>query len=160
MTIAPNTVVSFHYRLSQTDGPELENSQPGEPMAYLHGHGAMLPAVEQALEGHAAGEQVSLTLPPEQAYGLRREGSQQRIPVKHVLFKGKLAPGIAVKINTSNGPRDVQVIKVGRYTVDVDTNHPFAGMTLCFEIDIVAVRPASPEELSHGHVHGPGGHHH
>lgn len=160
MTIAPDTVVFFHYRLSQADGPELENSQPGEPMAYLHGHNAMLPAVESALEGKAAGEEVQVNLPPEQAYGLRREGSQQRIPIKHVITKGRLQPGAAIKINTNNGPRDVIVIKVGRFTVDVDTNHPFAGLTLTFDIQILDVRPASAEELSHGHVHGPGGHHH
>ncbi len=160
MQIATDTVVHFHYRLSQADGPELENSQPGEPMAYLHGHGAMLPAVEQALAGRTAGEQVSITLPPERAYGLRREGSQQRVPIKHLLFKGKPRPGMAVKINTSNGPRDVVIIKVGRFTVDVDTNHPFAGMSLTFDIDILDVREATAEERSHGHVHGPGGHQH
>ncbi len=160
MTIAPDTVVQFHYRLSQADGPELENSQPGEPMAYLHGHGAMLPAVEQALVGKSAGEHVSITLPPEQAYGLRREGAEQRVPIKHLLYKGKLRPGMAVKVSTQHGPRDVLVVKVGRFTADVDTNHPFAGMTLTFDIDIVAVREASAEEISHGHVHGPGGHHH
>lgn len=160
MTIEPDTVVQFHYRLQQADGPELESSHGGEPMAYLHGHGGMLPAVEKALAGHAEGDHVSLTLPPEQAYGLRRENAQQRVPIKHLATKTRPRPGMAVKIKTPQGPRDVQVVKVGRYTVDVDTNHPFAGMTLQFELDIVALRKATDEERAHGHAHGPGGHQH
>ncbi len=160
MSIGPDCVVTFHYRLSQVDGAELETSQQGEPLAYLHGHGNILPALEQAMAGHEPGDRFSVTLPPEQAYGQRRENAQQRVPIKHLQFKGKLRAGMAVKINTDHGARDVRIVKLGRFTADVDTNHPFAGMSLSFEVEILGVRAASAEEVAHRHVHGPGGHQH
>lgn len=160
MEISRDTVVTFHYTLSEVDGAELEASDRTEPMAYLHGHGNIMPALEDAMAGRHPGDTFSTTLPPERAYGLRRDDAEQRVPIKHVLSKGKLRPGMAVKINTADGPRDVRVLKVGRFNVDVDTNHPLAGLSLTFNIEIVDVREATPEELQHRHVHGPGGHQH
>lgn len=93
------------------------------------------------------------------AYGERREGLSQRIPKKH-FGTVKLEPGMQVVLNTNFGPRAVTVEKVGMTAVDVDLNHPMAGKDLHFDIEIVEVRDASPEELEHGHVHGDGGHHH
>ena len=80
--------------------------------------------------------------------------------MKHLSFKGKLRPGMVVQLSTDDGMRAVTVIKAGRHSADIDTNHPLAGQTLTFDIEIVDVRDASPEELTHGHAHGPGGHHH
>ena len=80
--------------------------------------------------------------------------------MKHLLFKGKLRPGMTAQLNTRDGRLPVTVVKVGRHTADVDTNHPLAGQTLTFDIEIMDVRAATAEETAHGHVHGPGGHHH
>ncbi len=160
MLIEADKVVSFHYRLSQIEGEELETSRSGDAMAYLHGHGNLLPALEKALQGRAAGDVFSVDIAADQAYGPRRESAQQRVPIKHLIYSGKLRKGMAVKINTEQGPHDVRIAKLGRFTADVDTNHPFAGMDLCFEVEILDVRDASADEISHGHAHGPGGHQH
>ena len=161
--IEKDKVVSFHYRLTDSEGKLLEESHGGDALAYLHGHNNMLTGLEQALEGKKAGESFSITLPPEQAYGLRQENAVQRVPIKHVVKasrRSKYQPGDVVQINTSQGHRDVIVVKAGLKNIDVDTNHPFAGKTLTFAVDIVAVRDATEDEIAHGHAHGVGGHHH
>lgn len=160
MQISTDKVVSFHYRLSEAGGEPFENSHDSHPVLYLHGHRGMLPGLEEALEGKQAGDNLSVTLSPEKAYGKRREGAQQRVARKHVLTKGKLKPGMVVQIRTDHGPQEATVIKMGLKNVDVDSNHPLAGKTLTFEVDIVDVRDATAEELAHGHAHGVGGHQH
>jgi len=161
--IKADSVVTFHYRVSDADGALLEESYGGDPLAYLHGHNGMLPALESALEGKSVGDEFEVTLDPEQAYGQRREDSVQRISPKHVVpasRKSKYTPGMLIQVNTAEGPRDVIVVKAGLKTLDVDTNHPFAGKTLTFAVKIETVREATEEELAHGHAHGVGGHHH
>lgn len=160
MQIDQDKVVSFHYTLSMVGGEQLESSEKTEPMTYLHGHGNILKALEYAMGGKQAGDTFQMTLAPAEAYGERHEGAEQRVPIKHLMYSGKLRPGMTVKLNTDNGPRDVRVIKVGKFNVDVDTNHPLAGLSLSFDIDIVDVRSATAEEIAHRHVHGEGGHHH
>lgn len=164
MQIGADSVVSFHYRLSETNGELLETSYDSEPNLYLHGHQGLLPAMEEALTGKQAGDKFTLELTPEQAYGLRKEGAVQRIPIKHLLdhakLKNKIKPGMKVTVNTEHGPWDAVVLKAGKFNVDIDSNHPLAGKELTFEIEIIDVRAATPEELAHGHAHGVGGHHH
>ncbi len=160
MQIEKDKVVYFHYTLSDDKGEAFETSNGSHPMTYLHGHGNILPALESEMAGKQAGDQFQVTLTPEQGYGQRNENAQQRIPIKHLMQKTKLRPGMAVKVNTEHGPRDVVIVKVGKFNVDVDTNHPLAGKTITFDIAIEDVRDAEAEELAHGHVHGVGGHHH
>lgn len=160
MNISKHTVASFHYTLRDGDGQELESSRDDQPTAYLHGASNIIPGLEAALEGKAPGDHVEVALSAEEAYGQRREGAVQRVPVKHLIYRGKLRAGATVQMNTQRGAIPVTVIKVGRHTAEVDTNHPLAGQNLSFEIDIVQVRPASSEEISHGHAHGVGGHQH
>lgn len=164
MKVGANTVVSFHYRLSETEGEELENSHAGQPSLVLVGQDNLLPALEQAFLGREAGEQFTVTLTPDQAYGPRKEGAVQRIPIKHLhnhqALKNRLKPGMKVVVNTEHGPWDAVVIKAGKFNVDIDSNHPYAGKTLLFEIVILDVRAAAPDELAHGHAHGVGGHQH
>ena len=160
MHIEKNKVVSFHYTLSMVGGEQLESSAKTEPMTYLHGHGNILKALEYAMGGKQSGDTFEVTLAPAEAYGARREGAEQRVPIKHLMHSEKLRPGMTVKINTDSGPRDVRVIKVGKFNVDVDTNHPLAGLSLSFAIEIVDVRDATTEEIAHRHVHGAGGHQH
>ena len=160
MDITDNTVVYFHYTLINESGETVETSLDGEPSAYLHGAGNILAGVEQALTGKTAGDKVDVTLPPEQAYGPKQPDRVQRVPVKHLIFKGKLRPGLTVQVNTADGRRPATVVKAGKFSADIDTNHPLAGQTLTFNIEVVELREASAEELAHRHVHGPGGHQH
>ena len=164
MQIAADKVVSFHYNLKDIDEVLLESSYGREPTLYLHGHGNILAALEDNLLGKSVGDKISATLSPEQAYGVRREGATQRIPIKHLQdhakLKNKLKPGMIVLVNTPNGPWEAIVLKAGKFNVDIDSNHPLAGKSLKFEVEIVAIRNASADELAHGHAHGAGGHHH
>ena len=160
MNIGAKTVASFHYTLTDEQGNELETSRGGEPTAYLHGANNIIPGLERALAGHAAGDELEVEVQPQDGYGLRNAERVQRVPTKHLIFKGKLRPGMAVQLNTSEGPRPVTVAKVGRHSADIDTNHPLAGKVLNFAIEITGVRAASDEEIAHGHAHGVGGHQH
>jgi FKBP-type peptidyl-prolyl cis-trans isomerase SlyD len=164
MLIAADKVVTFHYRLSEPGQAPFEDSYDGMPVVYLQGHNFMLPGLEEALTGRRAGDKFTVTLPPEKAYGLRREDAVQRISIKHIVNPGNkkmsYKPGMVVRVNSDKGPQEVTVVKAGLKTLDVDTNHPMAGKTVSFEVEVVDVRDATAEEIQHGHVHGEGGHHH
>jgi FKBP-type peptidyl-prolyl cis-trans isomerase SlyD len=160
MNIAKDRVVYLHYTLKDESGREIESSRGEEPMTYLHGHRNIIPGLEEALEGTAAGDKLSVTVPPEQGYGMPRPGMTQRVPIKHLQGAKTWRPGMVAVVQTEQGARQVQVLKVGRFMADVDLNHPMAGKTLVFDVEIVRVREAAPEEVAHGHVHGEGGHQH
>lgn len=158
MNIDNKKVVSFHYTLKNEQGEELESSREQEnPMIYLHGAGNIIPGLEKVMEGKAAGDQFEVTVEPAEAYGVRNEGAVQRVPAKHFGEGRRLKPGQLVVLNTQQGPRQVTVLKVGRFNIDVDANHPLAGQSLTFNVEVTDVRDATEEEVSHGHVHGPGG---
>lgn len=159
MQIVKDKVVSFHYKLSEGDS-ELEQSHDGDPMSFLFGHGGLISGLEEAMAGRESGDSFSVTVPPEKAYGHYSPDAIQRVPVKHFGTKKKLRRGEVVALQTSQGPLDVTIVKVGKFMADVDANHPLAGRTLTFDIDIVDVRDATGEEVAHGHAHGTGGHHH
>lgn len=159
MQISKNTVVQFHYCLSDEQG-QIENSREHQPVLYLHGHPGLIDGLTNALEGHQAGDNFSITLSPEQAYGVRRENAIQRVPVKHLQGARKWKPGMTAVIETEKGAIQVTVSKVGLKMADIDTNHPLAGKTLTFDIEVMDVREASEEEIAHGHAHGVGGHQH
>ncbi|WP_427980449.1 FKBP-type peptidyl-prolyl cis-trans isomerase [Agarivorans sp.] len=159
MQVAKNTVVRFEYTLHETDGALLESTD-GQAVAYLHGHKAMIPAIEEGLEGKQAGDEVKLSLAPEQAYGVRREEAQERISVKHLQGAKTWRPGMVALVQTEQGPRQVTILKMGKFMATVDTNHPYAGKHLDFDLKVVEVRAATEEEIAHGHAHGAGGHQH
>lgn len=159
MIITKDSVVQLHYRVSDATGL-IEDSAKGEPMLYLHGHQNMLPAIEQALEGKAAGDELSLVVEPKDAYGERDDNAIQSIQVKHLKGAKKWAPGMTAVVETEHGPRQVKIVKVGMFKAEVDVNHPLAGKTLTFDLNVVSVRAATAEEIAHGHAHGAGGHHH
>lgn len=160
MQIQNNTVVTFHYQLRDVEGDYVEDSRGGQPPLYLHGYRGILPALEDKLTGLDVGASISVTLQPHEAYGPRREDAVQRIPVKHLRLDGKPKVGMAVSINTKGKPVNAVVTKVGKFNVDVDMNHPLAGKTLQFDVEIVDVRDATMDEIAHRHAHGPGGHQH
>ena len=159
MIITQDSVVQLHYRVSEAQDL-IEDSASGEPMLYLHGHQNMLPAIEQALAGKAAGDELTLVVAPKDAYGERDENAIQSMQVKHLMGAKKWQPGMTAVVQTEHGQRQVTIVKVGMFKADVDTNHPLAGKTLQFAIEILSVRAATDEEIAHGHAHGEGGHHH
>lgn len=168
MIIADDCVVAFHYKLCEIlqDGSKsnwLEQSAGSEPLLYLHGHANVISGLEQAMTGKKAGDSLEITLAPEEAYGLRRSDSIIRVPKKHLHINSaqkNLMPGVIVGVQTNQGVRSALVVKAGRFNVDIDTNHPFAGRALHYELEIVSVRKATTEEITHRHAHGAGGHHH
>lgn len=159
MKIEKDRVVRFHYSVAEQGQEPVETSKGGEPLAILYGHGNIIPGLEKAMDGREAGDSFSADVPAAEAYGEKRAGLTQRVPKKH-FGDQRLVPGMQVVLNTNFGPRAVTIEKVGMSVVDVDLNHPMAGKDLHFDIDVVDVREATPEELEHGHVHGDGGHHH
>jgi len=160
MKIENNVVVRFHYIVAEAGDVEVENSRIGDPVAILIGHKNIIPGVENALIGHEAGDRFEVTVSPEEGYGVHREGMIQRLS-KKVFPKGQpLQPGAQIVLKTDHGPRMVTVQKVGMTVVDVDLNHPLAGKTLNFDIEVIDVREGNAEEIAHGHVHGDGGHAH
>lgn len=162
MKIENDKVVAFHYTLTNKDGETLDSSREREePMNYLHGAGNIIPGLEKELEGKAVGDAFQVTVPPAEAYGERNEENIQRLTLKKLgVSANQLQPGMILNLQTSNGPAQVTVLKVGRFNVDVDANHPLAGQPLNFDVEVMDVRDASDEEKQHGHAHGPGGHPH
>lgn len=160
MKIEDDKVVTFHYRLQDSDGSFTESSEGKNPVTYMHGRGNIVRGLEKELRGRGSGEKLTVTVAPEEAYGLHDPDAVQRVPVKHLAARGKLVAGQMVPVNTNAGIRYALVLKVGHFNVDLDFNHPLAGRTLVFDIDIIGVRDATAEELEHGHAHGPEGHAH
>jgi FKBP-type peptidyl-prolyl cis-trans isomerase SlyD len=160
MQIAKNTAVQINYTLKNDAGEVLDSSEGAEPLAYLQGNGNLIPGLEKALEGKRAGDAVNVTIPPEEAYGVRDATLIQDVPRSAFEGIADIEVGMQFHAESNQGPRTVTVTKVAADTVTVDGNHPLADQTLHFAVQIIEVRAASQEELSHGHVHGPGGHHH
>ena len=159
-SVADDSVVSFHYTLRDDAGSIMESSAGGSPVVYLHGRNNIVPGLETQLAGKTGGDKFTAIVTPEQGYGVRNESAIQRVPLKHIATRGPFEPGQMVVVNTREGGRQARVIKVGHFNVDLDLNHPLAGKTLTFEIEIVDVRAATEEERAHGHAHGPEGHGH
>lgn len=157
MQVDKNTVVTFHYTLNESEGAYSETTEGREPAAYLHGYGGIVRGLEREMRGKQAGDEFSVTVKPEDGFGLFQSDAVQRVPIKHLERPGKLAPGRVVVVHTRQGRAQGVVRKVGRFNVDVDFNHPMAGRTLTFDVKIVDVREATPEEITHRHVHGAGG---
>lgn len=160
MQIAPDKVVHIHYTLRNDEGSILDSSSGGDPLAYLHGKGNLIPGLEQALDGRQSGDRLNLTVEPKDAYGERNEGLVQRVPRR--MFSGvkEVKAGMRFHAQSEQGERVVTVTHVTGDLVTVDGNHPLAGQSLSFEVEVTEVRDATAEELEHGHVHGAGGHHH
>jgi FKBP-type peptidyl-prolyl cis-trans isomerase SlyD len=157
MTIQDRKAVSFHYTLTNQDGEQIETTRDKVPMTYLHGANNIIPGLENAMAGRSVGDEFQVTIEPAEAYGEKNEANIQRISSKHFRFPKKLKPGQIVGLQTRKGPVKVTIVKVGRFNVDVDANHPLAGQTLTFDVEISAVRDATEEEIAHGHAHGQGG---
>jgi FKBP-type peptidyl-prolyl cis-trans isomerase SlyD len=160
MQVSKDKVVSIDYTLTNAAGQTLDTSAGREPLAYIQGNNNIIPGLENALEGKQVGEKLTVTVPPEQAYGNRDESLLLAIPRESFGEIQDIKPGMQFQMDSPNGPLVITVTEATETEVKVDGNHPLAGETLTFDVEIVDVREASQEELAHGHVHGAGGHQH
>ncbi|RKH10577.1 peptidylprolyl isomerase [Corallococcus praedator] len=159
MKIANGRVVALEYRLHLGDGEVIDQSAPGQPLAYLHGHKQIVPGLEGALDGLDVGESKQVVVTPEQGYGQHNPEGLRTVP------RTMLPPGFTPQVGqtlmaqTEDGNVPLRIQTVNDDSVVVDLNHPLAGKTLHFDVTVREVRDATQEELTHGHVHGPGGAH-
>ncbi len=154
LPIGENLVVSFHYTLTNAQGKVLDSSQGAEPLAYLHGKGNIIPGLENSLTGKSAGDSLHVKVAPSEGYG---EVNPDMIQVfDRDIFQGvdQIEVGMTFEAEAPDGSlQSLLVTKVDGDNITVDANHPLAGVELNFDIDIVDVREATPEELAHGHAH-------
>lgn len=160
MQIAENSAVAFHYTLTSDAGEVIDSSEGREPLAYLHGSGSIVPGLENAMTGRSAGDRFTVKVSPEEGYGEHHESMVQQVP--RGAFQGveQLEVGMQFQARGPQGVMSVTISAIDGDEVTVDGNHPLAGQNLNFAIEVVSVRAATEEELAHGHIHGPGGHHH
>lgn len=158
MQISSRKVVTIDYTLTDESGEVLDTSKGQEPLVYLHGAGHIVAGLESALEGKSAGDALQVTVPPDQGYGARDEELVAAIP-RERFPAGEVEVGMQFHAQGNGESRIVTVVAVSDKDVTVDANHPLAGVTLSFDVKVLDVRDATVEELSHGHAHGPGGHH-
>lgn len=159
--VAKDTVVSFHYTLSDKGGQVLDSSQGGQPLVYLHGYSQIVPGLENALVGKAVGSAFKVAVEPSEGYGERNEQMVITLPRTQGNLPADIEVGFVVELVSPEGDEiPARVVKLTEADITLDANHPLAGETLYFEIELTDVRAATKEEIAHGHVHGPGGHHH
>lgn len=160
MQVANHKVVTIDYTLTDDQGAVIDTSKGGEPLAYIHGMHNIIPGLENALAGKQAGDSLQVAVQPSEGYGERNDAMRQDVPRE--MFDGADEIQVGMQFHASDGERThvVTVVDVSDTHVTVDGNHPLAGQTLNFDVTIVDVRDATPEEMEHGHVHGPGGHEH
>lgn len=161
MLIAANKAVSIDYTLTNDAGEVIDSSTGAAPMVYLHGAGNIIAGLEKALEGKSAGEELSVAVEPEDAYG---EYSAELVAVLgREMFEGVDELEVGMQFHASGPDGSMQIVTIRDLDGDevtVDGNHPLAGQRLHFQVKVIDVRDASAEEVSHGHIHGEGGHHH
>lgn len=156
MHIKNNSVVTFHYTLSNNEGEVLDSSEGGDAFTYLQGSQMIVPGLEMQMEGKSAGDKFKAVVPPEKGYGVVEPQLIQRVP-KDRFGDQKVEAGMQFQA----GEHSVVTVKeVTKDDVVVDGNHPLAGVTLNFDVEVTGVREATADEIAHGHVHGEGGHHH
>lgn len=159
MQVANNMAVSIHYTLTNDEGEVIDSSIGSDALVYLHGKGNIISGLERELAGKAVGEQFTVRILAEDAYGEFMPERVQVIP--RSMFEGidHLEVGMQFHADVSEGPGIVSIVDIDGDDITIDGNHPLAGMPLTFDVEIVDIRPATSEELDHGHVHGPGCHH-
>ena len=153
LMIGKNAVVSINYTLTNDAGEVMDTSEGREPLTYLHGANNLIPGLEKEMEGQTSGQSFKVTIPPAEAYG---ESNPELIQtLSKDMFKGvdKVEPGMGFTAQGPQGEQHIVVTAVDGDQVTIDANHPMAGKTLHFAVEIVSVRDASAEEVEHGHVH-------
>ncbi|GAB1103946.1 peptidylprolyl isomerase [Shewanella algae] len=157
MQITQHSAVTIHYRLTDAKGQLIESSFEADPMVYLHGMENLIPGLEKALEGKSKGDTLEVTIEAEEAYGPYHDGLRQEVPLEAFGDIQDIVPGMRFIAETEMGQRPVQVTEVLDNSVIVDGNHPLAGQSLTFNVEVMDVREATAEEVAHGHIHAHGG---
>lgn len=158
--VADNLVVGIDYVLT-VDGEEIDSSKEEGPLEYLHGYSNIIPGLEKELTGMKVSESKQVEVAPEDAYGVVDEEAILSVPIEEFPEDVPLEPGIELEITDNEGEMMfATIVKIGKKNVKLDTNHPLAGKTLHFDVSVVSIRAAAPEELEHGHVHYGHDHHH
>lgn len=161
MTIQHDKVVTLHYHLTNREGEVIESSRGSEPLTYLHGTGTLLSSLEHALTGLDVGATKTVELAPADAYGEHDATKVETLPREVFAQVPDLEIGMLLEGQDLNGQTfTVHVMDIREDTVVIDANHPLAGETLTFAIEVLAIRDATADELTHGHVHEDGGHQH
>lgn len=157
MKIEKNVVVSLAYQLVLEDGAVVDQSTVDAPLDYLHGHNNLITGLENELEGKVVGDKFTATIAPEDAYGEYNDELVQRVPAE--VFQGvdEIEVGMRFLADTDQGQIPVEITEVDGDEVVVDGNHMLAGQTLTFDVEVVAIRAATAEEIQHGHIHQAGG---
>jgi len=160
MQVQNDHVVSIDYTLKNDAGEVMDTSEQNGPLAYLHGHHNIIPGLEKALDDKSVGDSFTVSIEPAEAYGERDERMIQTVP--RSMFQGvdEIEPGMRFQAQTEGGVTVVTIKEVNGDEITLDGNHELAGETLHFDVEVKDVRPASEEEMEHGHVHGPDGHEH
>lgn len=159
-TVADGKVVLIRYTLTDTDGKVLDTTGEGV-FAYLHGRGNIVAGLEEALAGRTTGDSLSVIVPPSKGYGEKVTTEPQPVPRKEFRKDARIEPGVGFRATGSDGKElTLYVTKVQGGKVWVDRNHPLAGRTLAFDVEVVGIREPTYEEAQHGHAHGPSGHAH
>ena len=152
-------VIAFHYTLTDKAGQVLDSSEGQDPLIFLSGVGQIIPGLETVLAGLTKGEKKTVTVPAAEAYGVYDERLAYTVQ-REKLPAGDIKIGDAFEVNDKDQYFQVRVVGISPEGVRLDGNHPLAGQDLTFAVDMVDIRPATSEEVAHGHVHGAGGHHH
>ncbi|MEJ5311961.1 MAG: peptidylprolyl isomerase [Anaerolineae bacterium] len=160
MHITDGKVVHIHYTLTDDAGEILDTSAGGEPLAYLHGAGNIIPGLENALEGKQVGDTLTVVVPPEQGYGVYNDELVDTALLSQFPNPEQVEVGVSFRVQMGDMMYIATVTDIAGDTVTFDMNHPLAGVTLNFDVAVVAVEDATPEELAHGHVHAHGAHGH
>lgn len=158
--IEKNKAVVIDYTLTNSAGQVLDSSDKGGPLAYLHGNNNIIPGLENELTGKATGDKISVTVKPEDGYGVRDEALVQKVDKAQLPESDKIQVGIQFQAQMGDQVRILTVTAINDNDVTLDANHPLAGETLAFDVAVKEVRDATEEEIAHGHVHGEHGHHH
>ena len=160
MQITKHKVVKIHYTLTDDDGEVIDSSEGGEPLEYLHGVGGIVPGLESVLEGKSVGDQIKVSVQPEDAYGEHNDDLLHEVERSHFEGIDDLELGMQFQVDTEGGPMVVTVVEITDENVTVDGNHELAGVPLNFDVTVREIRDAPPEEIDHGHAHGEGCHEH
>ena len=161
MKVGKDKVVLMHYTLKNDVGDVIDSSDGADPLPFLQGHGNIIPGLESALEGSKVGDKLEVSIKPEEGYGVRMKDAIQEIPSSALKGVDEVKVGMQLQSQDQDGNAFlVNVIKIEDDKITVDANHPLAGQTLHFSVSIESIRKAEDEELSHGHVHADGHHHH
>jgi FKBP-type peptidyl-prolyl cis-trans isomerase SlyD len=153
-------VVVFHYTLTDSEGTEIDSSRGGDPLAILEGAGNIIPGLEVELKKLASGDKKKINVAAKDAYGEKNSDMVMEVPLTQFPSDVKIKVGDRFRTSDDHYSPVFCVMKVTDSHVTIDGNHPLAGKDLTFDVEITEIRDASDEELAHGHVHGPGGHHH